>query len=260
MKFRLIAEPNMDCFSSDIRLRTFIRQITELTVSIVTKQCTDEITILMGILVANLTCSVEVRIKLIVETIIEQIKYLCLQDTVTACHNLDEIKEKVCFPKHHEHSKLRNCVDNTLQILTEQDHFSPHPRSFTPTMVLLCQCLQDEPPSQSLAHPPRSIRYPCLSSDTHLHTFIRQITELTVSIVTKQCTDGIANLPRGDQGTSAPNNRTTVFECPQCGHYHENPCYIGRSSTTCYIQCCRRVFKIMSQLGVFDNDCPGSRS
>src|SRR5260221_10017533 len=109
MKFRLIAEPNMDCFSSDIRLRTFIRQITELTVSIVTKQCTDEISILIGILVANLTCSMEVRIKLIVETIIEQIASLCLEDTMTACHNLDEIKEKVCFPKHHEHSKHGDC-------------------------------------------------------------------------------------------------------------------------------------------------------
>jgi hypothetical protein len=48
MKFRLIAEPNMDVFASDIRLRTFIREVTELTVSIVTKQCTEEIAVLVA--------------------------------------------------------------------------------------------------------------------------------------------------------------------------------------------------------------------
>jgi hypothetical protein len=105
MKFRLIAEPNMDVFASDIRLRTFIRQVTELTVSIVTKQCTDEIAILIAALVASLTSSMEVRIKLIVETIIKQIATLCLEDTMTACQNLGEIKEKVCFPKHYESKK-----------------------------------------------------------------------------------------------------------------------------------------------------------
>jgi hypothetical protein len=111
MKFRLIAEPNMDVFASDIRLRTFIRQVTELTVSIVTKQCTEEIAILVAALVASLTSSMEVRIKLIVETIIKQIATLCLEDTMTACQNLNEIKEKVCFPKHCESKKCDTHCD-----------------------------------------------------------------------------------------------------------------------------------------------------
>jgi len=99
MKFRVVAEPNMDIFSSDIRLRTFIREVTELTVSIVTKQCQEEIAILVQKLVTSLTSSMEVRVKLIVETIIEQIAALCLEDSMTACYNLQDIKEKICFPR-----------------------------------------------------------------------------------------------------------------------------------------------------------------
>jgi len=111
MKFRLIAEPDMDIFASDIRLRTFIREVTELSVSIVTKQCQEEIAVLVAALIASLSASMEVRIKLIVETIIEQIAALCLEDTMTACHNLNEIKERVCFPRHCEPHKSGSYSD-----------------------------------------------------------------------------------------------------------------------------------------------------
>jgi len=61
----------MDIFASDIRLCTFIREVMELSVSIVTKQCQEEIAVLIAALIASLSASMEVRIKLIVETIIE---------------------------------------------------------------------------------------------------------------------------------------------------------------------------------------------
>lgn len=100
MKFRLVAEPSMDAFCSDIRLRTFIQEITALTVSIVTKQCIEEVDVLIKVLIESLTVSMKFRIELIVETIIKQITAVCLEDTITACQNLEGIKEKICFPRH----------------------------------------------------------------------------------------------------------------------------------------------------------------
>jgi len=140
MKFRLVAEPNMDTFTSDIRLRTFIQEITALTVSIVTKQCTEEIDIRIKELVEVLTSSMKFRIELIVETIIKQIATVCLEDTITACRNLEGITEKICFPRHsdghgkccdsdkhkHHHDKHRPCScasgDDDLHKHHEQKH------------------------------------------------------------------------------------------------------------------------------------------
>ena len=74
----------MDIFASDIRLCTFIREVMELSVSIVTKQCQEEIAVLIAALIASLSASMEVRIKIIVETIIEvlQARHL-IEGTVT---------------------------------------------------------------------------------------------------------------------------------------------------------------------------------
>lgn len=101
MKFRVVAEPNMDIFASDIRLQTFIRQVTELAVSMVTKQCSEEIAVLVAALVASMSNSMTARVSLLQETIIEQIAALKLADTMTGQNVLNIIENQFCVGPVH---------------------------------------------------------------------------------------------------------------------------------------------------------------
>ena len=96
MKFRVIAEPNMDIFASDARLRTFISEVTNLTVSMVTKQSSEEIAVLVTTLMASLSNSMSSRVSLLQETIIEQIAALRLGDTMSGHHTLHGIENQFC--------------------------------------------------------------------------------------------------------------------------------------------------------------------
>src|SRR5260221_1969494 len=132
MKFRLVAEPNMDIFASDERLQTFIYEVTKLTVTIVTKQCNEEIAILVKTLVSSLSRTMEERVQIIMKTVIQQIAALCLEDTMTSCQNLGEIKEKVCFGSkqdhHHSHGDHHHHGDHHYHHDTDSatHHHHPH--------------------------------------------------------------------------------------------------------------------------------------
>jgi hypothetical protein len=101
MKFRVVAEPNMDIFASDIRLRTFIREVTELTVSIVTEQCNQEMKALVAELVTSMSKSMTGRVSILQETIIEQIAALRLASTMTGHNSLNIIEDQFCVGPIH---------------------------------------------------------------------------------------------------------------------------------------------------------------
>lgn len=110
MKFRVVAEPNVDVFASDIRLQTFIRQITELTVSIVTKQCSEEIAVLVAALVASMSKSMTARVSLLQETIIDQIAALRLADTMTGENTLNIIEDQFCVGPIRSNKPAPPCI------------------------------------------------------------------------------------------------------------------------------------------------------
>jgi hypothetical protein len=98
MKFRVVAEPDMNCFATDERLRIFMRKITEITIAIVTKQIREEVTELISKLVTSILTTMTTRISAVQKVVFEHIEEIfTLKDTVTECESLCDIKGKVCF-------------------------------------------------------------------------------------------------------------------------------------------------------------------
>jgi len=122
MKFRVIAEPNMDLFASDIRLRSFISEVTKLTVSMVTKECSEEIAVLVTTLMASLSNSMTTRVSLLQETIIEQIAALKLADTMTGCHTLHGIEDRFCVGPIRQREPIHTPVESPKHVQGEHDH------------------------------------------------------------------------------------------------------------------------------------------
>ena len=98
MKFRVLAEPDMGCFASDERLKIFIQKITEITVSIVTKQIHEEVSILISRLVTSILRTMTTRISIVQKIVIDHITEICsLEDTVTGCETLCDVDGEICI-------------------------------------------------------------------------------------------------------------------------------------------------------------------
>jgi hypothetical protein len=98
MKFRVVAEPDMNCFATDERLRIFMKKITEITIAIVTKQIREEVTELISKLVTSILTTMTTRISAVQKVVFEHIEEIfTLKDTVTECESLCDIKGKICF-------------------------------------------------------------------------------------------------------------------------------------------------------------------
>ena len=98
MKFRVVAEPDMNCFATDERLQIFMKKITEITVAIVTKQIREEVTEMISKLVTSILTTMTTRISAVQKVVFEHIEEIfTLKDTVTGCESLCDIQGKICF-------------------------------------------------------------------------------------------------------------------------------------------------------------------